>query len=90
MKRLIDSYLDSWKEDPQRQSLLLRGARQVGKTYSVRKLGSTFPEFVEINFELIPAAKEIFEKDLLPERIIRDLSFLMQKPIIPGKTLLFF
>jgi hypothetical protein len=90
LKRFIDRYLQEWKENPERLSLLLRGARQVGKTYSVRKLGSSFSEFVEINFELIPKAKDIFEKDLLPERIIRDLSLLLQKPINPGKTLLFF
>lgn len=71
------------------QTLLLRGARQVGKTYAARSLGATFPDFFEINLENRQDAHIIFEKDLQPDRIIRELSALMLKPIIPGKTLLF-
>src|SRR5690349_24407 len=89
MKRTIDYYLSKWKTDRYHKPLLLRGARQVGKTYAVRKLGASFPNFFEINLELQPTAQIIFEKDLEPERIIRELSALMLKPIIPGKTLLF-
>ncbi len=86
---MIDYYLNKWKTDRYRKPLLLRGARQVGKTYAVRKLGASFPNFFEINLELQPAAHTIFEKDLEPERIIRELSALLLKPIVPGKTLLF-
>ncbi len=50
--------------------MLLKGARQIGKTYSVRQLGKQFESFVELNFELIPEAKTILEKDLLP--MLRD------------------
>jgi len=89
MKRIIDYYLSKWKTDRYRKPLLLRGARQVGKTYAVRKLGASFSNFFEINLELQPAAHIIFEKDLEPERIVRELSALTLKPIIPGKTLLF-
>lgn len=89
MKRLVDHYLSFWKTDPIRKPLLLRGARQVGKTYATRKLGLTFDGFVEVNLEEFPRAREIFEKDLDSERIIRDLSLLTGKEIIPGKTLLF-
>ena len=90
MKRIIDSFLMEWKERPNRKPLLLRGARQVGKTYSMRKLGETFSEFIEINLEANTAAKEIIEKDMDPVRIIRQLSELLQVDIIPGSTLLFF
>src|SRR5216684_953125 len=90
MKRLIDYYLKEWKESEYRKPLLLRGARQVGKTYAARQLGKTYKSFVEINFEITTPAKEIFEYDLEPERIIRDLSLLMKQQIVPGKTLLFF
>ena len=45
MKRLVDYYLHSWKADPYRMPLLLRGARQIGKTFSVRNLGKSFSEF---------------------------------------------
>lgn len=90
MKRLVDYYLQSWKVDLDRKPLLLRGARQVGKTYAVRQLGKTFEEFVEINFEQLPHIAPIFEQDLVPERILRDLSLTLKKTIIPGRTLLFF
>ena len=71
--------------------LLLRGARGVGKTYAVRELAKLFDSFLEINFEFEGAAlKGIFEKDLDPERIIRDLSVRYKTDIIPEKTLLFF
>ncbi len=90
MKRTIDYYLRQWKDDAYRMPLLLRGARQVGKTYAVRQLGKLFPQFIEINFEAQPTLKSIFEKDLLAERILRDLSLELDKEIVPGKTLLFF
>src|SRR5690348_16956915 len=90
MKRLIDWHLSTWKEETRRKPLLMKGARQIGKTYSVRQLAKQFESFVEINFELIPEARTIFEKDLKPERIIWELGLLTDTPIIPGKTLLFF
>lgn len=89
-RRIIDFHLEKWKTDRWRKPLLLRGARQVGKTYAVRRLGTQFEHFVEINFEQLTEAIAIFEKDLIPERILRALSLLVKKPIIPGKTLLFF
>ena len=90
MKRLIFEELISWKDGANRKPLLLRGARQVGKTYMVRELGNHFESFIEVNFELLPEACKIFERDLLPDRIIRDLSLFMGKKIEPGQTLLFF
>lgn len=89
-KRIIDFHLDQWRGDPFRKPLILRGARQVGKTYAVRRLGSRFKSFVEVNFEKLEGAASIFEKDLVPEKIVLSLSLLMKTPIIPGETLLFF
>jgi len=89
MKRIIDHFLCLWKEDSSRKPLLLRGARQVGKTYSVRNLGASYKDFAEINLELQSDAQRVFEKDLDPVRICRELSIIVRKPIIPGKTLLF-
>ncbi len=89
-KRLIDFHLRTWKDDPYRKPLLIRGARQVGKTYAIRKLGQTFENFVEVNFEQLKNAAAIFEKDLIPEKLLLALSLLLKTPIIPGKTLLFF
>ena len=90
MKRLIDYHLRKWKESHLRQPLLLRGARQVGKTYAVRELGKTFSSFVEINFESNKKARSIFDRDLDPHRILREISVLTDQQIIPGQTLLFF
>lgn len=89
-KRIIDLHLDNWKADPYRKPLLVRGARQVGKTYAVRRLGQEFKYFVEVNFEKLVAARALFEKDLNPERIIQALSLYLKTPIVPGETLLFF
>lgn len=88
-KRIIDFHLDRWKTDPFRKPLLLRGARQVGKTYAVRRLGQQFKSFVEINFERLEGAASLFEKDLAPERLILSLSLLLKTAIIPGETVLF-
>lgn len=87
MRRLIDYHLINWKNDRNRRPLLLRGARQVGKTFSVRELGKSFPEYVEINLEYQKEAHTAFEKNLDPERIIRELSLIARKLIKPGQTL---
>ena len=89
MKRLVDYFLLEWKHEPARKPLLLRGARQVGKTYAVRILGTTFQNFIEINLEQDEKARAIIERDLDIKRIILQLSAHLNKDIIPGKTLLF-
>jgi len=89
-KRIIDLHLDNWRKESYRKPLMLRGARQVGKTWAVRRLGQSFEYFVEVNFEKIKQANILFEKDLEPQKIIAALSLLMKTPIEPGKTLLFF
>lgn len=89
MRRNIDKELLKWKKDPERKALLVRGARQVGKTYSVRKLGETFKYFLEINFEEIPDAKIFFERTRNPDELCEKLSIYFDTPIIPGETLLF-
>ncbi|MCP4156230.1 MAG: ATP-binding protein [bacterium] len=90
MKRRILDELKEWKNYSRRKPLLIRGARQVGKTFIIRQLGKEFRDFQEINFELKPGAGNAFEKDLDPHRIIRDLALVTGKKIIPGETLLFF
>jgi predicted AAA+ superfamily ATPase len=90
MKRLIDQELKNWKKSSNRKSLILRGARQVGKTFSVRQLGKTYVDFYEINLEKRKELHAIFERNLDPVRILRDLSIDRAAPIRPGETLLFF
>ena len=70
MKRIIDYFLLEWKDRTNRKPLLLRGARQVGKTHAMRELEKTFPNFIEINLELNESARSIIEKDLDPHRKI--------------------
>ena len=90
MRRIIDSYLIEWKQSLYRKSLLLRGARQVGKTYAVNQLGNTFESFVTINFERTPEAISLFEGTISPDILLPKLEEISQKRIIPGNTLLFF
>ncbi|MGE3954202.1 MAG: ATP-binding protein [Parachlamydiales bacterium] len=89
MKRLIHADLRKWKGKPNRKPLLIRGARQVGKTHAVRTLAESFEDFVELNLENDPKACTVFEPDLKADRILRDLTIHLKRPITPGKTLLF-
>lgn len=89
-KRLIDKSLSEWTRDTNRKPLLLRGARQVGKSSAVRQLATQFEHFVELNFEETPALKTYFMGDLNPHRIVESLSIHFGKTILPGKSLLFF
>ena len=88
MERFVDYDLQQWAVKGKRKPLLVRGARQVGKTYAVRKLGTGFEDFVEINFELMPKARSIFEKDLDPQRIVHALSILIDRPIVYNVSLI--
>ncbi len=87
--RHIDQFLLQWKEDPYRKPLLLRGARQVGKSSSVRHIGKSFKYFLEINLEKLPDARQIFESISDVHEIAERLSLLTGVPVIPGDTLLF-
>ncbi len=89
-KRLIDEYLEQWARREDHKPMLLRGARQVGKSTAVRHLGETFDNFVEINFEKQPEYKKVFESNLVVTRIVSEISAMCAMPIISGKTLLFF
>ncbi len=88
-KRHIDAALLEWKSSRTLKPLLLRGARQVGKSRSVRHLGETFEYYAEINFELRPEAKLIFQELTDVKEIVARLSVLLNIPIEAGKTLLF-
>ena len=91
LKRKIDAELLEWKEAESRKPLILRGARQVGKTAAVRELGRMFYNFLEINFENKDhaGAKRVFERHSNPQVICDELSVLFEMPIIAGQTLLF-
>lgn len=90
MKRAIEEHLLGWKNEPKRKPLILRGARQVGKTFSVRQLGGTFDYFLEVNFEKDRRIASLFAGSLEPKQICEKLSAYYQIPLKPGSTLLFF
>jgi predicted AAA+ superfamily ATPase len=89
MKRLIDTELEIWATEKEPKPLLLRGARQVGKTYAVRKLGKRFKHFAELNFDENPEIATFFDGALSAGPIVEKLAAYTHTPIIPGKTLLF-
>lgn len=90
LSRNVDHELLLWKTETGRKPLLLRGARQVGKSSSVRKLGESFEIFLEINFEENKRIHSLFKDDLTPQILCENLSLMFDMEIIPGKTLLFF
>ena len=87
--RLIDSELLQWKNDGEHKPLLLRGARQVGKSRAVKHLGESFRYYIEINFEKQPVYKQLFAGDLDVHRITSQIAALSGTPVVEGKTLLF-
>ena len=88
-KRHIDQYLAEWKEDRHRKPLLIRGARQTGKSSAARHLGQSFKYFVEINLERDQELKELFGKNIDVKGICTQLSIIKNTPITAGETLLF-
>ncbi|MBN1684786.1 MAG: AAA family ATPase [Gammaproteobacteria bacterium] len=90
MKRFIEQDLIVWKNQSQHMPLLLSGARQVGKTYTIEQFGRTyFDHTVTVNFELQPLFLACFES-LNPTNIIQNIQAITKESIIPEKTLLFF
>lgn len=92
MKRIITEKLVKWKNEPHRKPLLIRGARQVGKTYSIMEFGKIhFNENIHcINFEKNPEIHSIFEQNLDSNRILAELELVLNKKLVQGKDLLFF
>ena len=88
-KRNIDNYLLQWVSQRVHKPLLLRGARQVGKSTAIRHLGKHFSSYVEINFERNSEYKALFSSNLDVKRIISQMSVMCGTSIVPGSTLLF-
>ena len=87
--RHIDDELIKWKEASSHKPLLIRGARQVGKSSSVRHLGSHFKYFIEINLEKRPELRQPFREIRDVKELTQRLSSYFQIPIVAGETLLF-
>ena len=85
MERKIDRVLQNWFEDRDHKALVLRGPRQVGKSYAIRKLGTErYDSIIEINFEDRPDYRSIFEGDLSADAIFEKLSFTFIKENFEG------
>jgi predicted AAA+ superfamily ATPase len=89
LKRNIDNALLEWKMSDQRKPLIIRGARQVGKTSSVKNLAKHFKYFAEINFDENPTYVDVFSKGLSVFDVCEQISALTNTPIVAGETLLF-
>lgn len=89
IERNIDRQLEEWKNDPMRKPLLLRGARQVGKSSAVKNFGKKFKYFAEVNFERQKSIKSFFEGDIDVRLIAKKIAGFINVPIEEGNTLLF-
>ena len=91
MYRKIMGFLEAWKDSVHRKPLILQGARQVGKTYSILEFGRTHYENVAyFNFETNPKLNETFEENISPDYLIPILSHIAGQTIVKEKTLMVF
>ena len=91
MYRKITTFLEQWKESEHRKPLILQGARQVGKTYSVLEFGRThYDNVVYFNFETNPKLNETFDENISPDYLIPILSHIAGQTIVKERTLIVF
>lgn len=91
MKRKPLQDLIKWKEDRERKPMVLKGARQVGKTWLMKEFGSNYYDnYVYFNFDEEDQLKSIFEANKNPHRIVELLSLIAGKKILPQETLIIF
>ena len=90
MQRLIMKDLIAWKQSKRRKPLVLRGARQVGKTWILEEFGKTFPNgYVKINFDREPEFAQFFQTTKDVHRILRNLSMALGKAITTDTLIIF-
>lgn len=92
LKRKIASWLVDWKKNPERLPLIVKGARQIGKTESIRHFGKTqYKNYVEINFILQKQYQSIFDDGFDVDQIIKNITFINPSiRVTPHETLIFF
>ena len=91
LKRKLDDFLDEWKKSADRKPLIIKGARQIGKTESVKHFSSNYENFININFVLEKKYKSICEDGYTVNDVVRNISRIdSEKRFIPGKTLILF
>ena len=91
IQRDILDHLQLWKDDENRKPILLKGARQTGKTWIMKEFGRAYFDHVaEFNFDKVVELNSIFEKTKDVKRILKELALYTDVPIEPGKTLIIF
>ena len=92
LKRKIDDYLVEWKNNSDKLPLIVKGARQIGKTDAIENFAkNNYKYFVEINFSLQPEYKSIFDNGFNVDNIIHNISMINNDfQFISGETLIFF
>lgn len=91
LKRKVDVFLEKWKANPDRLPLIIKGARQIGKTFSIEKFAKSYKSFVEINFITDPQYKKIFEEGYSVQQVVKQISFINPEfKFIPHETLILF
>lgn len=91
MYRYVKEKLIKWKNSKYRKPLILKGARQVGKTYILKEFGEeNYNGIAYFNFDHDEDLYNLFDNTKDPKRILEQLSFIYGKAILPGKTLIFF
>ena len=91
IKRDIIEQFKAWKNTPERKPILLKGARQIGKTWAMETFGrEAFDYYVKFDFDRQPELKSVFQISKNPDRIIKELALYTEVPIIAGQTLIIF
>ena len=91
LKRKLDDFLLEWKKSADRKPLIVKGARQIGKTESIKHFAVNYENFVNINFVLEKKYKTICEDGYTVQDVIRNISRIdSEKKFVPGKTLILF
>ncbi|MDO4929956.1 MAG: ATP-binding protein [Bacteroidales bacterium] len=91
IERDILQTLKQWKDAPDRKPILLKGARQIGKTWTMEAFGKeNFEYCVKFDFDRQPELKTVFSQTKSPDRLIKELSIYCEQPIVAGKTLIIF
>lgn len=91
LRRKVDDFLRHWKQNPDKMPLIIKGARQIGKTSSIKHFAESYKHFIEINFITEPQYLKIFSSGYSPENVIKEISLINPEfKFVPNETLILF
>ena len=91
IEREITAYLKEWKKSPRRKPALVRGARQIGKSWAIEEFGrNNYAHVAKFDFDEVPELATVFKTTKEPARIVKELALYVDVPILPGETLIIF